>query len=71
MSGPRKELSESEIKELLARGYSPDAIAIMSGGPVGTTAFYNVLRNLKAFHAGCPHCGATCFGTGDCNCRDT
>jgi len=35
-----------QIKELLAGGYSPGAIAMYVGGPVGTLEYHRVLRQL-------------------------
>lgn len=59
------------IKELLSKGYSPVAIAMDCGGPVGTKEYYRVLNELDPNRpVGCPHCGELCFGTGDCNCQD-
>lgn len=59
------------IKELIDRGYSPEAIAMAEGGPVGTKEYYNLLHKLAPNRTiGCPQCGQLCFGTGDCNCQD-
>lgn len=60
-----------QIKTLLDKGYSPVAIAMYCGGPVGTVEYYKVLNKLDPNRPrGCPHCGELCFGTGDCNCKD-
>jgi hypothetical protein len=59
------------IQELLAGGYSPGAIAMYVGGPVGTLEYHRVLRQLDPnLGKGCPHCGELRFGTGDCNCLE-
>ena len=61
-----------QIKKLLDKGYSHEAIAMDCGGPVGTAEYYKVLNELDPHRPiGCPHCGELCFGTGDCNCRDS
>lgn len=62
---------EQQIRELLDKGYSPLAIAMAVGGPVGTVEYYRVLEKLDPqCGSGCPRCGEPCFGTGDCNCQD-
>lgn len=59
------------IHELLAKGYSPGAIAMYVGGPVGTLEYHRVLKQLDPdCGRGCPHCGELRFGTGDCNCME-
>ena len=59
------------IQEMLAKGYSPLAIAMACGGPVGTLEYHNILKQLDPnWGRGCPHCGEPCFGTGDCNCME-
>jgi hypothetical protein len=63
---------DEQIKKLLDKGYSHCAIAMECGGPVGTADYYKVLNELDPHRPiGCPHCGKPCFGTGDCNCRDS
>ena len=60
-----------QIQELLNKGYSPQAIAMAHGGPVGTREYYDLLNQLEPDRTiGCPYCGELCFGTGDCNCQD-
>ncbi len=62
---------KERIKELLAKGYSPGAIAMYEGGPAGTLEYHRVLKQLDPnCGKGCPHCGELCFGTGDCNCKE-
>lgn len=64
-------MMNKRVKELLSNGYSPVAIAMDCGGPVGTKEYYKVLNELDPNHkTGCPHCGELCFGTGDCNCME-
>lgn len=59
------------IQELIRLGYSPVAIAMACGGPVGTKEYYDLLNQLAPGRTlGCPVCGEYCFGTGDCNCMD-
>ena len=59
------------IKDLQNRGYSPIAIAMHVGGPVGSKEYHEVLKILDpSYGEGCPNCGKPCFGTGDCNCMD-
>ena len=59
------------IRELLDKGYSPAAIAMYVGGPVGTREYHSVLKQLDPnFGKGCLRCGELCFGTGDCNCHE-
>jgi hypothetical protein len=63
---------DKQIKKLLDKGYSHEAIAMFCGGPVGTAEYYKVLNELDPHRTiGCPHCGEPCFGTGDCNCQDS
>lgn len=50
---------DKRIQEMIDRGYSPAAIAMYIGGPVGTMEYHNVLRQLDPnWGKGCPHCGA-------------
>lgn len=42
------------MAELLAKGYSPRAIAMYVGGPVGTLEYHRVLKQLD------PNCGRGC-----------
>ena len=43
------------IKTLLDKGYSPVAIAMDCGGPVGTVEYYKVLNELEPNRSrGCP-----------------
>lgn len=59
------------VQNLLDKGFSPVAIAIRLGGPVGTKEYFEVLKLAGGFTVGCPYCGESCFGTGNCNCMDT
>ena len=58
-------------EEMRSQGYSPTAIAMKFGGPVGTDTYYKILKkkdnNISKRY---PHCGSPCFGTGDCNCME-
>jgi hypothetical protein len=69
---PKSENKMNErICELLAKGYSPGAIAMYVGGPVGTLEYHRVLKQLNPnCDKGCSHCGELRFGTGDCNCME-
>lgn len=59
------------IRDMIAKGYSPIAIAMDCGGPVGTLEYHNVLKQLDpTWGQGCPYCGEPRFGTGDCNCME-
>lgn len=61
-----------QIREMMSKGYSPVAIAIALGGPVGTMEYHSLLKQLDPnWGNGCPYCGELCFGTGNCNCMDT
>jgi hypothetical protein len=58
-------------EEMRQQGYSPTAIAMRFGGPVGTDEYYKVMKEEGADLSGkCPHCGGQCFGTGDCPCME-
>lgn len=62
---------EECVKKWLDSGYSPVAVAMICGGPVGTEEYHRVLRELDhGWGKGCPRCGEPCLGTGDCNCGD-
>lgn len=61
----------TEVIRLINLGYSPVAIAMQVGGPVGTENYHSILRELDdSWGKGCQNCGKSCFGTGYCNCMD-
>lgn len=61
----------AEAKQWLARGYSPVAVAMSFGGPVGSPGYYACLEAIGVgLTPNCPYCGEPCFGTGDCNCHE-
>ena len=63
---------QQRIKELQDKGFSPLAIAMDVGGPVGTAEYYDVLKQVDPTwgRLGCVRCGELCLGTGDCNCGE-
>jgi hypothetical protein len=62
---------EDSIRKLLDQDYSPVAIAMKLGGPVGSSGYYKVLKLAGGLQIGCPNCGQLCFGTGNCDCIET